>query len=161
MINAVNVMKGTPCAKATVKGSDSYPCIKGEMNFYQTDMGVLVCAQVKGLPKCHSECRTDIFALHLHEGNCCSGNDDDPFADAKSHYNPRDCKHPYHAGDMPPLWGNKGCAFLAFLTDRFCVNDIVGRTVIIHAMPDDFMTQPSGNAGEKIACGVVERCCRC
>ena len=158
MIDAVNIMKGTPCAKAMIKGSDSYPCIKGDVRFYQTDMGVLVSAEIKGLPKCCSECRKDIFAFHLHEGKCCTGTDGDPFANAKAHYNPKDCEHPYHAGDMPPLWGNKGYAFSAFITDRFCINEIIGRTVIIHAMPDDFMTQPSGNAGEKIACGVVRDC---
>jgi Cu-Zn family superoxide dismutase len=41
-------------------------------------------------------------------------------------------------------------------TNRFRVKDIIGRTVIIHNMPDDFTTQPSGNAGMKIACGVIQ-----
>lgn len=41
------------------------------------------------------------------------------------------------------------------LTDRFRVRDIIGRTVVIHSGPDDFHTQPAGNAGEKIACGVI------
>lgn len=160
MIDALKIMKDTPCARAMIKGSDSYPCIKGEVDFYQTDTGVLVCAEIRGLPKCCSECRTDVFAFHLHEGRCCSGDEEDPFVNAKGHYNPKGCEHPYHAGDMPPLWGNKGYAFSVFLTDRFCINEIVGRTVVIHAMPDNFMTQPSGNAGKKIACGVVEKCCR-
>lgn len=51
---------------------------------------------------------------------------------------------------MPPLFGADGEALLIFLTDRFRVRDIVGRTVIIHAMPDDFTTQPSGNSGAKM-----------
>ena len=57
---------------------------------------------------------------------------------------------------MPPLFINDGYAFMIFLTDRFKVDEIIGRTVIIHSMPDDFTTQPSGNSGMKIACGVVE-----
>lgn len=41
--------------------------------------------------------------------------------------------------------------------DRFNVSDIIGRTVIIHNMAEDFTSQPSGNAGEKIACGVIKK----
>lgn len=41
------------------------------------------------------------------------------------------------------------------MTDRFTIDETIGKTVIIHAKPDDFVTQPSGNAGEKIACGVI------
>ena len=41
-------------------------------------------------------------------------------------------------------------------TDRFQPQDVVGRTVIIHDQPDDFTSQPSGNSGEKIACGEIE-----
>lgn len=42
-------------------------------------------------------------------------------------------------------------------TDRFYVDEIIGKTVIVHEDPDDFHTQPSGNAGKKIACGVILR----
>ena len=42
------------------------------------------------------------------------------------------------------------------LTDKFKIEDIIGKTVIIHDMPDDFKTQPSGNSGKKIACGIIE-----
>ncbi|MBP3600475.1 MAG: superoxide dismutase family protein [Clostridia bacterium] len=56
---------------------------------------------------------------------------------------------------MPPLFEVNGRAFSVFLTDRFSVPQILGKTVIIHALPDDFTTQPSGNAGEKIACGII------
>lgn len=58
---------------------------------------------------------------------------------------------------MPPLFGNDGKAFSAFLTDRFTVKEIVGKTVIIHSSTDDFTTQPSGNSGEMIACGEIKR----
>lgn len=81
----------------------------------------------------------------------------DPFSNAMAHYNPENCPHPYHAGDMPPLFGNQGYAFLMFLTDRFMVRNVIGKTVIIHDNPDDFTTQPSGNSGAKIACGVIQK----
>jgi len=51
----------------------------------------------------------------------------------------------------------QGCAHLSVRTDHFRVQDILGRTVVIHSHPDDFRTQPAGNAGTKIACGVVGR----
>lgn len=82
---------------------------------------------------------------------------DDPLADAMAHYDPGSCEHPHHAGDLPPLFGNNGFALCAFLTNRFSVDEVVGRTVIIHDRPDDFTTQPSGNSGMKIACGVIRR----
>jgi Cu-Zn family superoxide dismutase len=60
-----------------------------------------------------------------------------------------------HAGDLPPLLACNGEAYLAVLTGRFRVKDVMGKTVVIHSRPDDFRSQPSGDAGEKIACGVI------
>ena len=142
-----------PNAIAKICGSCDYPDIYGKGYFYQTYCGVLVAVQVTGLPK------KGIFALHIHSGNCCTGNENDPFADAMTHYNPENNPHPYHAGDLPPLFGNKGEAFQVVLTDRFSICEIVNRTIIIHSAPDDFTTQPAGNSGEKIACGVIKACC--
>ena len=56
---------------------------------------------------------------------------------------------------MPPLLGANGYAFGAFVTDRFTISEIIGRSVILHAHPDDFTTQPAGGAGQKIACGEI------
>lgn len=81
----------------------------------------------------------------------------DPFADAMSHYNPNGCGHPNHAGDLPLLFGNNGFALSLFLTNRFYIDEVIGRTVILHDHPDDFTTQPAGNSGTKIACGVIRR----
>jgi len=78
-----------------------------------------------------------------------------PFPQSGTHYNPNNCPHPYHAGDMPPLFGADGYAFLSFVTSRFTANEVIGKTIIIHSQPDDFKTQPSGDSGEKIACGVI------
>lgn len=78
-----------------------------------------------------------------------------PFANALTHFNPYDRPHPYHSGDLPPLFSSGGYAVSVFLTDRFSVNEVLGRAVIVHSSPDDFTTQPSGNSGEKIACGII------
>ena len=146
-----------PHAMALIKGSKDYPQIRGNIRFFQTKKGVLAAIEVSGLPASSNKCENHIFAFHIHSGGSCSGNENDPFADALTHYNPDNCPHPHHAGDMPPLFGCNGNAFSAFLTDRFSVDEIIGKTVIIHSSPDDFTTQPSGNSGTKIACGVINR----
>ena len=146
-----------PAARTSIKGSAKYPDIHGNVHFYQTEMGVMVVAEIFGLPTFGDPCKSPIFGFHIHSGGSCTGNETDPFADAMTHYNPKNCPHPYHAGDMPPLFGNNGYAFLMFLTDRFTAREIIGKTVIIHDKPDDFTTQPAGNSGNKIACGVIQR----
>ncbi len=150
-------MRRSPDAIARLNGSGDYPGLRGLVEFLQTKDGVFVSVFVSGLPRSNSICEKPIFAMHIHSGSSCTGNNADPFADAMTHYNPHDCPHPYHAGDMPPLFGANGMAFSVFLTDRFSVNEIIGKTVIIHSGFDDFSTQPAGNSGDKIACGVIEK----
>lgn len=153
----LSVLRRRPQAWARISGSDRYPDIRGKVEFYQTGAGVLVWATVVGLPEESDQCKQPIFAFHIHTGASCTGNAEDPFADAGTHFNPNGCAHPYHAGDLPPLFGADGVAVSVFLTDRFHLEDIIGKTVIIHSSPDDFTTQPSGNAGAKIACGEIRR----
>ena len=152
-----NVLNRRANAVAYISGGEKYPDIKGTVMFYTTCNAVLVRAEISDLPTANTACKSPVFGFHIHSGSDCGGTAIEPFADTGTHFNPENCKHPYHAGDMPPLFGADGKAFLMFLTDRFSVNDVIGRTVVIHAMPDDFMTQPSGNSGEKIACGVIKR----
>lgn len=152
----LRVLQQPPAAVAEISGSSDYPELSGTVQLYRTDVGTLVTVQVFGLPVSESACKKDVFAFHIHSGTSCTGNETDPFADALTHYNPEDCEHPNHAGDLPPLWGNDGYAFEAFLTDRFSVQEVVGKTVIVHRNFDDFTSQPAGNAGEKIACGTIE-----
>lgn len=90
-------------------------------------------------------------------GTSCTGNLNDEFANAKTHYNPQNCPHPYHAGDLPPLIENNGYSYMSVFLNKFKVKDIIGKVIIIHDMPDDFTTQPSGNSGTKIACGEIKR----
>lgn len=144
-------------AQADLSGSCACSNLHGTVRFYPTPQGVLVLAEVFGLPTTGQQCENGVFAMHVHSGCSCTGTADDPFADALTHYNPQCCPHPAHAGDMPPLISNNGYAMQAFLTDRFTVREILGKTVIIHDRPDDFTSQPAGNAGAKIACGVIRK----
>lgn len=147
-----------PQALAMMEGNAAYPQMEGMVRFYQTKQGVLVSAEIAGLPMSDAHCSHSIFGFHIHSGNHCKGDEHDPFSEAMSHYNPADCEHPFHAGDLPPLFGNCGYAFHVFLTNRFLLSEIMGKTLIIYGKPDDFTTQPSGNAGEKIACGKIVSC---
>lgn len=140
-------------AKADISGNG----ISGKVEFIQLEDKVLVTADINGLPKEMSDCKCGVFGFHIHEGGSCTGTADDPYENTKGHYDTDNCPHPCHAGDMPPLFGNKGSAWMAFITDRFEVKNIIGKTVVIHSKPDDFTTQPSGNSGKKIACGVIVR----
>ena len=122
----------------------------------ETKDGVLITAKIHGLPRSNSSCSGRFFGFHIHEGTSCTGNSEDEFANSKTHYNTNNCIHPFHAGDLPPLLENQGYAYMKVLVDKFKLNDVIGKTVIIHDLPDDFKTQPSGNSGKKIACGVIE-----
>jgi len=116
--------------------------IKGQVTFQQKLQGVLVMAEMFGLPAQQEE--WGIHGFHIHE-NCQGG-----------HYNPNQAIHPYHAGDLPPLFSNEGYAYQTFITNRFTLKEIIGKTVVIHENPDDFKTQPSGSVGQKLVCGVIE-----
>lgn len=155
-VDYTSILSKRPNAIAMIKGSNKYPQIIGNTKFYNTKHGVLVAAEIFGLPTNSNICESPIFAFHIHSGNSCSGNDTDPFANAMSHYNPNNCNHPYHAGDLPPLFGNNGYALNIFITDRFTIDKVIGKTIIIHSHLDDFTTQPSGDSGEKIACGIIK-----
>lgn len=142
-------------ARATVSGSEMYPDIRGTVMFRQTPRGVLVNADISGLPHDGSNCGGRFFGFHIHEGGECTGNMNDAFVNTLGHYNPSDCTHPFHSGDLPPLLGASGHAISVCLSDRFTVSEIVGKTIVIHSAPDDFSTQPAGNSGIKIACGEI------
>lgn len=143
-----------PDARATISGSEAYPQIHGKINLYQLEHGVMIGADITGLPFTPAR-KNSFFGFHIHEGMSCTGNETDPYANAGMHYNPTSVEHPFHAGDLPPLLGYRGNAFSFFLTGGFRLEDILGKAIIIHSMPDDFTTQPSGNSGDKIACGII------
>lgn len=139
-----------PSAAARIRGSEEYADLKGIVLFCKIAAGTLVAAEVSGLP-------ADIpfLGMHLHNGKACTGNAEDAFADAGTHLSLNSANHPLHTGDLPVLLNNGGYALSMFVTDRFSPEQIIGYPVIIHSMPDDYRTQPSGNSGNKIGCGIV------
>ncbi len=146
MYTALDTIK----AIASMNGTNDLPPIRGEVTFIQKRNCVLVIADIAALP----ENKSGFYGFHIHEGTSCDG---EGFSQSRGHYNPQGKPHPQHAGDLPPLMLCGKGSYMQVLTDRFRVADIIGRTVIIHDMADDFHTQPSGNAGTKIACGVIKR----
>lgn len=148
-------MVAKPKAYAEVYGDKAHPKLYGKVYFYKAYSGVLMTAEMHNLPYDKSSCASNICAMHIHTGNSCVDDLEIPFMEAGGHYNPNDCPHPAHAGDLPPLFSNHGYAFQAFYTERFTIEDIKGRTVIIHSQRDDFTTQPSGDSGSRIGCGVI------
>lgn len=142
-------------AKADIKGGKMYPNINGNVKFKEMRNGVMVTAQIKGLPQSKSNCKGRFFGFHIHEGTSCTGNMTDEFSKAGTHLNPKNCPHPFHMGDLPPLIENNGYAYMQVLINKFKIKDILGKVIIIHDSPDDFTTQPSGNSGTKIACGKI------
>lgn len=135
-----------PDTVARIVGGAEEPQLSGCVQFYQENGCVLIEAKISDLPKVSE---TGFFGFHIHQGKDCSG--------TEGHYNPLGQTHPEHAGDLPPLLSCRGDAYLSVKTDRFSVDEIIGRTVVIHSDPDDFRTQPAGNAGKKIACGVIRK----
>ncbi len=148
------LLSAKPQATADIAGAQGYRTVRGSVRFYQSRYGVFVVTELVGLPKV-SDCASPIFGYHIHSGAMCRGNATDSFSETGTHYDRQDCPHPYHAGDLPPLWGANGNVFSVVLSDRFTVDEIIGKTIIVHGDPDDLTTQPAGNAGKRIACGEI------
>ena len=137
------------------KGSN----VRGTVNFVQSGSKVRVSANITGL-RPNGE-----FGFHIHEAGDCSSGDG---MSAKGHFNPFGKPHGHHgsaerhAGDMPSLKSDaSGSAAANFETDTITVTSgpasIVGRGLIVHVQPDDYKTQPTGNAGARSACAVIQR----
>lgn len=146
-----------PDAIALIQGSEDASSITGEVLFYQLNSGVYIKAYIVGIPKTSSNGEEVRFhGFHIHErGNCSLDTSSDPFPSTGSHYNPQNKSHPFHAGDLPPILSANGVGILSVFTNAFTVTDILSRSIVLHDSPDDFATQPSGNSGKKIACGVI------
>lgn len=152
--------KNEPQAAATILGNEAHPQLQGYARFFDTPYnGLLVEVELYGLPRSEQggmSASTDIphfFGMHIHEkGNCTP-----PFDQTGNHYNPENLPHPQHTGDFPPLMSGNGYAFAIFYNALLSIEAIENRSLIIHSQPDDFTTQPSGNSGDKIGCGVIQR----
>ncbi len=147
-------------ATAQIQGA-SGSSLMGEATFEETSDGVKMTLKVQGAtPGTH--------AVHLHESGDCSAPD---ATSAGPHWNPMNKAHgkrmendgEFHAGDIANLEvGDDGTGTLEITAKDWTIgtgtaSDVVGKAVIIHADPDDFVSQPSGNAGSRVGCGVVTK----
>ena len=132
----------------------------GDVDLLQTPAGVLIKLQIKGLtPGEH--------AFHVHAVGKCEA----PFESAGPHFNPANHKHGMlsgegHAGDMPnlhvPQSGELSVEIVnaAITLDNGKPNSVFdsdGSSLVVHAKADDYKTDPAGNAGGRIACGVIQQ----
>ncbi|MFA9460782.1 superoxide dismutase family protein [Thiohalorhabdus methylotrophus] len=129
----------------------------GEVTLEESPHGVLVHAELDGMPE-------GTHAFHIHEKGKCKP----PFKSAGGHYNPKDHQHGfmnedgYHAGDMPNIYvPDSGELEAVIFNPKVSMNDELlddnGAAVVIHEGADDYMTDPAGDAGPRIACGVIEQ----
>lgn len=155
-------LSASPAAYAILKGSGLAPKLTAKAYFYTSNNnGTLVAIEAHGLPEFSpaTSTRPQIgpFGLHIHSGNECEPTQgQDAFSQAGDHYNPTSTVHPDHSGDLPVLFSNNGYSFMVVYTNRFTPSEVIGKTLIIHQSPDDFRSQPAGNAGIRIACGVIK-----
>jgi Cu-Zn family superoxide dismutase len=130
--------------------------VKGTIDFKEVDGGIEVIANVSGL-------KAGDHAYHVHETGDCSAPD---ASSAGGHFNPNSHKHgspdaeEHHEGDFGNLTAGKdGKATKTFVMKGITLADgptsIVGKGFIVHEKADDFKTQPTGNAGGRVACGVI------
>jgi len=143
-------------ATANIVGTKKYKNVKGTVEFKETDDGVEVTANLEGLKKGE-------HGFHIHEKGDCSA------PDAKSaggHFNPSKHKHgapdaaEHHEGDLGNITADKDGKATATMTIKGVTlkegdTSIVGKGFIIHAKRDDMKTQPTGNAGDRVGCGVI------
>ncbi len=143
-------------ATAKMEGTKKFKAVKGTVEFKEVDDGVEVTANIEGLKK-------GDHGFHIHEKGDCSAPD---AASAGGHFNPSKHKHgapdaaEHHEGDLGNLTADKdGKATKTFTMKGITLGDgetsIVGKGFIIHEKADDMKTQPTGNAGGRVACGVI------
>ena len=147
-----------PTAKATLQPNKDSG-VKGAATFAQKGDKVQLVANISGLKPGQEH------GFHIHEKGDCSSGDG---MSAGGHFNPLGKPHAHpstpdrHAGDMFALKADDyGNATLSIELDVITVAEgpagIIGRGLIVHAQPDDYSTQPTGNAGARVACGVIEK----
>ncbi|ORE98739.1 superoxide dismutase family protein [Aurantimonas sp. 22II-16-19i] len=138
-----------------LKGSDG--ASMGTASFVPTPHGVLIEADLQNLPG-------GTHGFHIHETGVCEGD----FSSAGGHYNPGDVDHGYmgetgpHAGDMPNVVATDGAVKVSVFNPNVSMtggdaplDDEDGSALMIHSGADDYASQPAGDAGSRIACGVI------
>ena len=147
-----------PALKAQIQTVDVSKAHLGKMYLRPVQGGVQVFGKLTGLNP------GSTYAIHIHENGTCASKG----KDAGGHFNPLNKQHAHpstpesHAGDLPNLTADaNGVASINFVREDISVdprvaNTVYNRAFIIHAGADDYVSQPAGNAGDRMACGVIE-----
>lgn len=138
--------------------SKSNSKVLGTAVFEEKNGIVTMVAKISGL-------KPGIHAIHIHEKADCSAND---ATSAGGHWNPTFKKHgkwgssEHHKGDIGNFVADEnGNGTITFSTNEWCIEcgdqtkDILGKGLIVHQAEDDFQTQPTGNAGARVACSAI------
>ena len=144
-------------APLTVKMIDAKSKSIGTATLTQTPHGVLISVDLHGM-------KPGVHAIHLHETGKC----EPPFKTAGGHFNPAHKQHGFlqaegaHGGDLPnldvPADGKVKAEFIAHdVTIEGSLLDADGAALVVHAKADDYKTQPAGDAGDRVACGVIQK----
>lgn len=155
LLNATVLAQNKPIAIAYVQPTEGNTAQGSVAFFNEAGNQLRIVAKIKGLTP-------GLHGFHVHEKGDCS---DPKGMSAGPHYNPDNQPHgnyhqgSHHAGDLPNLKANqKGYAILTYRIHGKNIADsgFLGRSIIIHADEDDYHSQPAGNSGNRIACGVID-----
>ena len=149
----------SPQAVALIKGTASDSKLTGEVTITELPLGIRVIAQLKDVPA------PGKHGFHIHENGSC----DDSGKAAGGHFNPKGVMHGMldkdglmhaHAGDMGNITVDQnGAAYLDIFLPGLSLTqgdlNVAGKAIIVHEKEDDF-GQPTGNAGGRIGCGIIE-----
>ena len=158
LVACQSMERGTGQKASATLDSKSGSTAKGEVSFLWQGDDVLINGKFSGL-KPNAE-----QGFHVHEKGDCSAPD---ATSAGGHFNPETKAHGMpnsgmnHAGDLPNIKSDaSGNATYSAKLHGFAVNTgptgIVGRSVVVHRDPDDYKSQPAGNSGPRIACGLIK-----
>lgn len=149
----------TASSAAINLASASASLVSGKLTAMPMGNGVHLRGEIGGLAP------NSTHAIHIHEKGDCSAAD---ASSAGAHFNPGASMHgkvgtaAHHAGDMDNIVANsEGVARVDVHASGVTLgggasNDVAGRAVVVHAAPDDYVSQPAGNAGARVACGVIQ-----
>lgn len=148
-----------PMMAEAMISSASGSTVSGTATFEQTDEGVKFTLELNGAT-------AGSHAVHLHQKGDCSADD---ATSAEGHWNPEDTEHgnrfsegAHHAGDIENIEvGEDGTGKMELMIEGWTIgdnssSDIINKAIIIHAGEDDFVSQPSGAAGPRVGCGVIQ-----
>lgn len=143
----------------TLQGGPDDTDFAGTLSITPEGTGVRIMADVAGVDK------DGKHGIHVHENGMCehhpAGADAKPFSTAGGHFNPTNTEHacpptdPRHAGDLGNIEVSGGKGHLELSVANLTMDQLNGKAIILHAGEDDCKTQPTGNSGDRLACGVV------